>query len=155
MNNTELVEKWHNGVRLLQVAHNMAASHYCRINRLLGIPVVVLSAIVVTSIFASLQSEVHIVMKVVVGMLSVCAAVLSGLQTFLRHAELAEKHRIAAGKFGELRREIQQVAAFPPKEEEKFAEFCESFRARWDEAEKESPTLQQKLHDAARSSLAG
>jgi hypothetical protein len=70
-----------------------------RLNYLLGVPVVVLTTFVGTSVFATLQEDVNTSLRILVGAVSVFAAVLASLQTFLRYPERAEKHRIA-GKIG-------------------------------------------------------
>jgi hypothetical protein len=154
MNNAELFNKWHNGVHLFQVAHHMAAAYYSRRHRLLGVPVVVLSTIVGTSIFASLQTEVHFAFKIVAGMFSVGAGVFAALQTFLGYEGLSEKHKIAAAKYSELRRDIQQVITVPPADDGKFVAFCEAFRTRWAAVDRESPTIPQNIHNAAESFIA-
>ena len=90
---------------------------------LLGIPVVVLTTLVGTSAFASL-SKAHgdsitflgvdpDVVLLVVGTISVLAAVLSSLQTFLRYATRAEGHRIAALRYETLRRDMATTLALP------------------------------------------
>lgn len=151
MEANSVLDKWHNGVHIAQVAHNMAAARYSRLHRFLGIPVVILSTAVGTSIFASLDSSsISVSVKVVVGAFSVAAAIFSSLQTFFGFAELAEKNKHAAVQYGELRREMQQVIAFPPHDAEKREAFLVSFRSRWDSVEKESPTIAQSLYDAAR-----
>ena len=41
------------------------------------------------------------------------AAVLTGLQTFLRYAELAEKHRLAGARFANLKHRIELLMTLP------------------------------------------
>jgi hypothetical protein len=87
--------------------HELSAELFERKNRWLGVPATVISAVVGSSIFASLASEkTSIVLMVVTGSLSICAAVLSALQTFLRYSETAQNHKTAAGSYGTLRRKI-------------------------------------------------
>jgi hypothetical protein len=74
--------------------HELSAELFERKNRWLGVPATVISAVVGSSIFASLASEkTSIVLMVVTGSLSICAAVLSALQTFLRYSETAQTIR--------------------------------------------------------------
>jgi len=71
---------------------------------------VVLSAIVGTSIFSTLgQAQVSALWQVLIGLLSVSAAVLAALQTFLGYSDRAAKHSRAAHEFAAIRREIQQL----------------------------------------------
>ena len=76
-------------------------------NKLLGIPVVITTTIVATSIFSTLNSSPGIIWQIVTGLLSILALVLSALQTFFRYSDLAEKYRTAAVNYSTLRREIE------------------------------------------------
>ena len=77
----------------------------------LGIPAVVLSTLVGTSVFATVQKQPQLWMQITVGLASVAAALLASLQTFLGYSERAEKHRIAGAKYGALGRELEQIRA--------------------------------------------
>lgn len=107
----ELLEDWYRRLRYAQYAHYEAAKAFDRMNYWLGIPVVVLSTFVGTSVFASLGKLVNPTVQISIGLVSVLAATLASLQTFLRFSERAEKHRIAASKYGSLRREIEELLA--------------------------------------------
>ncbi|MGD0536033.1 MAG: SLATT domain-containing protein [Verrucomicrobiota bacterium] len=144
-----LLRRWQRGTRVLQVAHILAANHTHRLNRFVGIIVVILTTIVGTSIFASLQSQATIFAKIVVGLLSLAAAVLSSLQLFFRHDDVVQRHKHAFARYGELRREIEQHLACPPNTANDFCVIVERIRTSWDSADKETPPLPQKLHDRA------
>jgi hypothetical protein len=144
-----LLKRWQRGTRVLQVAHILAANHTHRLTRLFGITVVILTTIVGTSIFASLQSQSTIEAKIAVGLLSLAAAVLSSLQLFLRHDDMVQRHKQAFARYGELRREIEQRIACPPNTPSDFCIVVESLRTRWDSTDKESPPLLQRMHDQA------
>jgi hypothetical protein len=112
----ELLTRWYKRLRESQFSHYEAAKLLERRNLWFGIPVVVLSTVVGTSIFATLNATVEkatadIAFRIVIGMISVAAAVLAGLQTFLRFAERADKHRSIGAQAGALRREIEQLLA--------------------------------------------
>ena len=105
-----LLEDWYRRLRYAQFAHYEAAKAFDRMNYWLGIPAVVLSTLVGTSVFASLgEAQVDQRVQITIGLTSVLAATLAGLQTFLRFSERAEKHRITASKYGALRREIEEI----------------------------------------------
>lgn len=74
---------------------------------LLGIPVVITTTIVGTSIFASLSADPAIGWKILVGLISIVAAILSALQTFFNYSEIAEKHRVAGARYGKKRRRFE------------------------------------------------
>ena len=89
------------------MAHHLASVVFARRNRLLGVPATVIAAVVGSSIFATLASnEKHAVVMVATGLLSIGAAILSALQTFLRYAETAQAHKTSASGYGAIRRKI-------------------------------------------------
>jgi hypothetical protein len=93
-------------------AHRKARAHYLASKRAhsmhlrLGVPVVVSTTIVGTTIFGTLSKNPQVFWMVLTGLLSLAAAVLAALQTFFRHAEVAEKHRVAAASYAGLQREL-------------------------------------------------
>ena len=103
----EVLNDWYQRVRVTQLAHYESAEHFCKRKFSLGIPAVVLSALVGTTVFATLQKQQELWLQIIVGLASVAAAVLTSLQTFLGYSERAEKHRIAGAKYGALGRELE------------------------------------------------
>jgi hypothetical protein len=142
---SEILRQWHNGLRLNHIAHNQACTYYHRLGRLLGIAVVVLSSVVGTAIFASLQSSPDTRLRILTGLLSVTAAVLSTLQMFLRYGDLADKHHVAAQAYGTLRRKLELRLVTMPAETP--AEYLEELRSAWDDTDATSPALPQRLHN--------
>ena len=90
-----------------QHAHYQAYEYYSRLHYYISLPVVILTSIVGTTVFATLQKDVNLWAKLAVASISVAAAVLSGLQAFLRYSERSEKHRTAANGYGAIRRKIE------------------------------------------------
>ncbi len=140
----ELLSLWHQRVRRAQMAHFKTAVACERQHLFLGIPAVVLSTVVGSSVFASLQKEASFEAKLLIGTLSVLAAVLAAVQTFLRHSERAEKHRSAGTSFGALKKELEYVAAFPPPAQEERA-YSADFLERWNRLVENSPTPSEKV----------
>ena len=118
MTPTELMKHWRYRVHRVQLAHYDSARKYGKYHIRLGLPAIVLSTIVGTSIFTSLGSAAdksdHVVLTIVVGLLSVVSAALVSLQTFLRYSDLAEKHRVAGAKFANLKHRIEMLGTMPP-----------------------------------------
>src|SRR3954469_8551482 len=109
-----LVQDWHNRAAAAQHAHYLLAHRLRRRNLGLGVPAVVFSSIVGTSLFASLtQDEVHIGLRIVIGCISVLAVVAAALQTFLRFAERAAQHVTAADWYAAIRRDTAELLALP------------------------------------------
>ena len=95
----------------MQLSHYEAAKPLSSLNNKLGIPVVILTTFVGTTVFATVEKEASGWLKIIVGLISVLSAVLASLQTFLQFSERAEKHRSTAARAGALRREIEQYFA--------------------------------------------
>jgi hypothetical protein len=95
-------------------AHYELCTRLSRSNIRFGVPVVVLTTFVGTSVFATLQHHVNLALRITVGMVSVLAALLASLQTFLRFGERAEKHRTAAEAWAALRRDMEAMIALHP-----------------------------------------
>jgi hypothetical protein len=110
----QLINDWYRRARESQFAHYEAAQPLVRANYRLGLPVVALSTLAATSVFATLDSTTVLGYQIALGIISATAAVLAALQTFLKLDERAEKHRAAGGQYGAIRRELEQVRAGGP-----------------------------------------
>jgi hypothetical protein len=146
----ELLESWHMGLRVLHRGNFMAAKHYSRLNILLGVPVVMVTSIAGSTMFATSGESDALALQYAAGALAILATVLSSLQTFLSYGEQAAKHKEAAVKYGTLRTELQvmltsDIAALPDLDAR-----IESLRVRWAGIDAESPTLPKKIYDNTR-----
>ena len=101
----------HNRAAISQQAHYAIANRLGKYNIWFGIPVVVLATLVGTSVFATLQKDVRTSLRILVGVVSVLAAVLASLQTFLRLAVSAGEHGAAAAWYSAIRRDAEQILA--------------------------------------------
>ena len=149
----DLLDDWLFRIRKAQLAHIKTAVHFERLNLWLGVPVVILTTFVGTSVFATLQKEASTSFKIATGVASVLAAIMAGLQTFLRYAERAERHRVSGGKYGTLRREIEQRLAFPPSNSDELSDYVGSLRERWDKLSEDCPTAPNRIWDSAGAEL--
>jgi hypothetical protein len=141
----ELVEEWLSRVDRMKDAHYSAATVLQRSHMYLGLPSAILSAVVGAAVFASLSGTDSVAMKVATGLVSLLAAVLAGLQTFLRHAERAEQHRVAGAKYGALKSELQLLQTFLPTDPTKVETRLEVVRRRWDQIREKSPAIPSRL----------
>jgi hypothetical protein len=150
----DLYDSWYRRVAAAEHGHRVMADRMRRRHLLLGIPVVVLSTLVGTSAFASI-SKAHgdsitflgvdpDAILIIVGTISVLAAVLSSLQTFLRYATRAEGHRIAALRYETLRRDMATTLALPREVRGQPDRALDSVRGRMDRYAKESPTIGER-----------
>ena len=101
------------GQRYRSRAHQLGRAHYeiadqaGRRHVVLGVPTLILSAVVSTSIFASIDSSPAEGWKIAAGLVAAAAADLAALQTFFGFAELAEKHKASGAAYLALRMRIE------------------------------------------------
>src|SRR5919197_2648456 len=111
-----LLKDWRQRMAAASEAHYKLASGLRRKNLMLGIPVVICSSVVGTSLFATLtdpKAAIPPTFKIAIGSISLVAAILAALQTFLRFGERAEKHVVAADWYAAVRRDIDQLLVLP------------------------------------------
>lgn len=98
-----LIDDWHRRAQQVQDAHYDSGLYYERFFLGLGIPVIVLSA------FTGGTEVLGYMPETVGGVISLCIAVLAGLQTFLKYSQRAERHRIAGARYGGIRRDLEEI----------------------------------------------
>ena len=136
-----LLDSWRTKARTNQHAHYESSKHCGRLNLRLGVPAIILSAFVGTGVFATLQEEVDPRARVAVGVVSVVVAVLTSLQTFLRFAERAARHRKAANGYASVRREIETLLAVGAGARGEPTTIAEGIRNRLDALADEAPEI--------------
>jgi hypothetical protein len=136
----ELVLAWLRRARESQMAHYEMANTLASRERWLGVPVILITTIIGTSVFASLTATaIAPEAKIAVGLLSVLAAVMSGLQTFFKYSERAEKHRATAARFGAIRRKLEVIYAENAETEE--PHYLASLREELDRLGEDAPHI--------------
>ncbi|HEY2323346.1 MAG TPA: SLATT domain-containing protein [Thermoanaerobaculia bacterium] len=144
-----LAAQWLNGVTILQRAQYRTAKLCATLHFSIGIPLVAISAAVSTAVFATLKTAPDLSARITVGLFSLAATVLAGLQTFLRLSERAERHKQAGVRYGGLRRELELeiVSAATTRE------YLIDFRQRWTALDEEAPTVPQWLYERSSNSV--
>jgi hypothetical protein len=102
-----LLEDWRNRVYAAQAAHYASADRFRLLNYLVGVPATIFSSVVGTALFTGLEKGSP--KTLVIGSVSIAAAVLAALQTFLRFAERASQHATAGDWYSAVRRDIEQL----------------------------------------------
>src|SRR5262249_42206983 len=141
----ELLLDWERRAQENQFCHYEAAKYYGRFNYILGIPVVILTSIVGTTVYATLQKSVSVVVQITVGVISVFAAILAGLQTFLRFGERSEKHRTVGAQYGSVRRQIELIKALSPERRGAADEFLNRIRGTLDSLAESAPDVPPRV----------
>jgi len=130
---TRLLQSWNSS--LLQI-YNQHYSYAIRLNRLnywFSFPIIIISAVIGTSLFATISQQQILFIRVLVAASSLTVAVVSALQVFMKFPERAEKHHEAGAKFAALHKELSQIIAFPPNDESNLYEWISIFRKAWDD----------------------
>jgi hypothetical protein len=117
----ELVSEWIRVAKAYGAAHARDALTLATRHKVIGAPSVAASAIVGTSIFASLQgAPAAPAVKWALAMLSMAAAGLAALVTFHDFAERSTRHRIASEEYLAVARALEivktSVTRMPPSE---------------------------------------
>lgn len=142
-----LLADWGERATRSSEAHYDLASRLAQANIRFGVPVVILTSFVGTSVFASIGRTVDLWLRIGIGLISVVAAVLASLQTFLRFGERAEKHRSAAELWASIRREIDEMLALHPTYLASRGDpqkYLDDLRRRMDEIAQQSPEMGAK-----------
>jgi len=143
----QLANKWQKRARTNQKGHYMVAEKLRHKNCQFGVPVVVLSAIIGTSIFATLTKDIEVWSRVIVGLVSIAIAVLSSLQTFFRFSDRAEQHRSAGIQYGILNREMERVCTLPPEDQLKQKQLLVEIENKFNELALKVPGIPGTLWD--------
>lgn len=124
--------------------HDQAARRYAMARLMLGVPSLVVSTVVGTSVFAALSSSE--VPPFWVGVLSMVAAVLAALQTFMDFGGRSDKHRHAAVRYKASIRLIeesmvqQESGAVPTRDD------LAAMRAMLDDLEEAAPVVMPHIY---------
>jgi hypothetical protein len=134
-------------------AHYVASDRFTIRNRWLGIPVVIITAVVGTTIFGTLNENPDPKLRIVAGLLSLCGAVLAALQTTFGYAQTAERHKAAAARYRAIRRQLKtfrlKYSDAPPDERSEAIEELESLNKELEAIAAESPNIPDACYDRA------
>ncbi|MDQ3569297.1 MAG: SLATT domain-containing protein [Actinomycetota bacterium] len=141
-----LLREWHDRTAAARSAHYLLASRMRRRNIEVGVPTVIFSAVVGTSLFATL-SDANLArpVRVVIGVISLLAAVLAALQTFFGFSQRAERHVIAADWYSAVRRQLEELIALPSGERGSPKECLDGIRKEMSKIGQQAPEIGQDL----------
>jgi hypothetical protein len=142
------------------IAHENSAEWHRHRGTVLGVAATVLSAVVSTAIFATVTSQLGLnktgtitvpqgrwalLIYFVVGLLLILAPVLTGVQTYLKHPEQADKHRISWAGYYRLQQRIDFFLL-------RYADVNAAASVR-EEALKDLGDISKEIEDQCRSSI--
>jgi len=155
MDRRELLGKWNRMIVRVQIEHEISARDFEKFSWKLGIPCVVLSAVVSASVFSTIKATDLVWLQWTAGVISILTLVLSSVQTFLNFDVRAAAHRATAGKLGAIAREVQDEIA-SDKDEAGLAPVVSDIRKRLDAILVDAPTLPKStIRKLGDSRLAG
>lgn len=94
-------------------AHYESSRLFVKVNTLIGVPTIILAAAVSALAFATVGKASPLWIQMTIGFFGLLQAILAALHTWLRHTEVAEKHRQAGARYAAIRRRIEEIVAFP------------------------------------------
>src|SRR5262245_42814417 len=150
-----LITDWFRRVRESQYVHYACSDHFTRLHLMLGVPTIILTTLVGTAVFASLDNQNIGKFKIAVGLVSILAAILAGLQTFLGFAERAEKHRATAAGYASVRRKLEILGTFLPDTNEQIKQLVMEVQKDMDDLAKSSPSVPSSIHSRVTANLKG
>jgi hypothetical protein len=137
-------------------AYNRAATRSHTWNARLGLLVAILTAVVGTSVFATLQEDVSLSARISVGLISLLATVLAGVQVYAKLPEAITEYEKAARRFGAVRREIEEARLrLSSLNEDEVLVLVATLRGRLDQVAEESPNAPGRLWERTRRHVKG
>jgi len=141
-----LLRNWQQRSTVAEHAYYSKAERLRVWNYLLGIPVVIVTGVVGTAVFASLgrSTTVSAQAKVAIGAVTILAAVLAGVQTFTKLGEAAQQNGIAGDWYASIRRDIDQALSLPPALRDPPKDVVDGIRKEMNKASQKSPELGER-----------
>jgi hypothetical protein len=107
----ELAERYRLRASRMSRTQYLAGKNAARKGYVVGIPVVILSAVAGSAAFASVAVDAAVGWRIVTGFVSIGAGVLAGLQTLFGFEARAERFRRAGAEYAGLKRELDILVA--------------------------------------------
>src|SRR5262245_38735742 len=135
-------------------AHYLASDHCAALNRLFGIPVIIITAVVGTTIFGTLNQNPNPNWKIAAGLIPPAGTVLALLQTSLGFAQTAQKHKAAGESYRAIQRRFEtfQLKYAPANLDQRNAAMSEfeELVKQLDDLPKEFPTVPDRYYERAK-----
>lgn len=142
---SELLERWRLNSKRSQIANYKAAGYFTRLHYLIGIPSVVMSVIAGSLVFVGIGGELTVAVQITIGIISMLAAVLGALQTFLGLEQRSSKHKVTASEYGAIKRHVDQILASQNYPDAQNIEAIKDIRVRMNSLAREAPELPNHL----------
>ena len=149
----ELLNGWLIHAHKCRDRHDIAARLYAKGQYGLGIPSLVVSTVVGTSVFTALSDNTK--PELWVALLAIAAAVLSALQTFMDFTGRSDRHRNTGVKYKAMIRLLEQLNVRLKQGEQLPREDIDSVRTSLDALEDAAPIVMPKIYDTIEKKYEG
>ncbi|MEO3937235.1 SLATT domain-containing protein [Dermatophilaceae bacterium Soc4.6] len=143
----QLALAWYRRARTAQIAHAHSAAQARTLFLLLGVPAVLLGVFAGSAVAADAFED----RRVVIGLASLLAALLTALQTFLRLDDKRLAHEIASRRFGVIRRELGEVGAIGVADLPASVQRLSVIRTDYDDVSVGSPQVSQGIWESQKA----
>jgi hypothetical protein len=109
-----LLKEWRTMALKAAGRHSAACDRYQQLDSIYGVGSTVLTAIVGSTIFVTLQKTTSETIRIIAGFVAATAAVASGIQTTAKYAQLSERYRQASRQYAAIARQIDELLADLP-----------------------------------------
>ncbi|QFI38149.1 SLATT domain-containing protein [Moritella marina ATCC 15381] len=141
----KFVKNWLNKLEAAQKGHYTETEFLNKVNLCFGVALIILTTGVTAFIFFDPATYKELT-KLCLAIASAIAAALSGMVTFGRFGERASEHRITAGRYGKLRRQLEFLQATSSKtiKEDEFKNKLKLLRIEWEYVAANAPLTPKK-----------
>ena len=151
----KLIARWQHRAAVALFSYNRAANRCRTWDTRIGFVVAVLTALIGTSVFATLQEDVSTGARIVVGLVSVAAAIFSSVQAFAGLGQRTEEYERAARRYGIVRRRLEIAQQSLPADHGARLEFLEQLKRELDAAAEDSPNAPTRIRNRVRREMEG
>ena len=144
-NYKSVFEDWDRRVTRAVEAHYESSKRLQKHHYIIGIVALVIVTLLGASKNMKIEGEYSWLCSLLFYIISIAAALLVGLQTFLKYGERSEKHKEVASSYGALRRQIEHLAKKSFENKETLEVCIDNLRKEWDSLSKSSPAANSKV----------
>lgn len=141
----DLISNWIKDAHFLLRCHLSLAESTRKKHRFIGITSAILSAVVGSSIFASLgQEEAHRNLIIITGLISLSATILTSILAFLKLPEIANQYHNSGNEYAAIRKELEYLLTFESDDNEYVKNEIKRLKLKWDDIRKNSIPISAK-----------
>lgn len=142
----KVIDSWHKRAAQVQDAHYDSGSLCNKWFNILGLSVVVLSALLGSiEVIIPVDKINPEIAKNVSGVISLLVAILAGIQMYLKLGQRSELHRMTGAHYGEVKRSLETINITCEESEKKAIEEVNKIEKKMDTYAKESPEIPHKV----------